>query len=356
MKRFVLFLVALPSALVLVLGAAHAIMAQQNEVKPAGPEYVDRNSLASREVSNAKDQNPQAGTAAAEPGEPPAYSPRFYFEPHIGIGGIGPASSLNLISCDRASTPGHPATVYGRLLAPGKMSPALAVGAKVGTWFDYRFLPPLAKYLGFCLNYSYQPLQFSSSLGNFWQTAYHPAALGSSLADWSLVSDPRVPSFSERFTPMGVILNYLTGEGIFRSSGAIHTFGFLFKARYGLWPDFKSPLGRLQPWVGVGPSITFAYQRAVARSDTLTSVNGTPLIAANLNDYYKFRMGADKALGLQAAAGVTWMVFTAVSLDFSVQYDKFTLSYSITTPTHITGTINYPVDNFSFNLGLAYHL
>jgi hypothetical protein len=355
--------------LVLVLGLANAIMAQKYEVKPTDPGYLERNSPENRRLIEAQGPKVEAAAAellsvepqklppvAQEPEDPPPDSPRFYFEPHIGLGGIGPTSSLTPKTRDDSSAPGLPASVHSRIQIPGRLAPALSVGAKVGTWFDYGFLPPLAKHVGFCLNYSYQPLQFSSSSGTFWQTAYHPATSGSSWTDWSSVSDPRFVGFSERFTPVGVIMNILTGSSVFRSTGGIHNLGFLFKARFGLLPDSKVPFGRLQPWVGVGPSINFIYQRATVKFDTLTSVNGTPTFVANLNDYFKYKMGSDKVLGLQAAAGLKWMVFSTISLDFSVQYDKFTVSYTFTTPGQATGTINYPVDNFSFNLGLAYHL
>jgi hypothetical protein len=292
----------------------------------------------------------------------PTYSPSFYIEPHIGIGGIGPNSRVNFISLDTGSAPGFPAEVASKLHNPGKMAPALSIGVNVGTWFDYGFLPPLAKYFGFCLNYNYQPLQFSASSGSFYQTAYHPGYNGPPLygapplIDWSLISGSPFLGFSEKYTPPGVIWNYLTGDSTFRSSGAVHTLGFMFKARIGLLPAPKDPFGRLQLWLGVGPSINYAYQTAVARFDTLRSVNGATTFVPNLNDYYKFRPGSDTALGLQVATGIMWMVLPMISLGFYAQYDKYTLSYSLTTPADLTAKVDYPIDNFSFHLGLAYHL
>jgi len=298
---------------------------------------------------------PNSGVPAA-PADQPTYSPCFYLEPHIGVGGIGPTPSLTIITSDKGSAPGFPAEVTSKIRNPGKMAPALSVGVNVGTWFDYGFLPPLAKYFGFCVNYSYQPLQFSAASGDFHQTAYHPAGFGPPLVDWSLVSGPRALGFSEKYTPFGAIWTFLTGDSSFRSTGQVHTLGFMFKARLGLWPDSKAPFGRVQLWAGAGPSLIFANQTAVASFDTLRTVNGTPTVVPNLNDHYKFRPAADQALGLQAGAGLQWLVLPRSSLGFYVQYDKFTISYSLTTPAQVTGQIDYPVDHFSFNLGFTYYL
>jgi hypothetical protein len=362
---------ALIYTVVLVPGWSNVVMAQANEIESTDSGSEGRNYLGHRgfikekggeaqpEADKPKPSSsvpPKVPQGAETPGESPKYSPCFYLEPHIGIGGIGPTPRLNIITSDKGSAPGLPAVVTSKIRNPGKMAPATSIGVNVGTWFDYGFIPSLARHLGFCINYNYQPLQFSAASGSFYQTAYHPASFGPTLIDPSLVSGPGLAGFSERFTPMGAIWTILTGDSNFRSSGAVHTLGFIFKVRVGLLPDAKVPFGRLQLWAGVGPSLIIAYQTAIASFDNLRSVNGTPTFAPHLNDYYKFRPASDKALGLQVATGLGWMVLSKVSLDFYAQYDKYTISYNLTTPGHVTGQIDYPINNFSFNLGFAYHL
>lgn len=112
---------------------------------------------------------------------------------------------------------------------PGRFDPAFLGGLKIGTWFvregflGYRY-PDWMKHFGFYLDFNYHRLNMR----------------------------PQNAAFFDGVT---------TQTYTFVSNGSVATLAFMFAARYGFYPDSAAPLGRFQPYLGLGPALLFASQR-----------------------------------------------------------------------------------------------
>jgi len=90
---------------------------------------------------------------------------------------------------------------------------------------------------------------------------------------------------------------------------------FLFKARYGFFPDSEVPFGRLQPYLMVGPGILFSSVRA----DFFYGATGSHASSVDI--------------ALVTEAGIRWMALKNVSLDAGFRYRYAKPSYDL----HLSG-------------------
>jgi hypothetical protein len=253
----------------------------------------------------------------------------FYASASLGLGGIGPNPGLNLFSDEPNGQTGQQTTdPTTNFRVPGRLNLAATGGVGLGTWFNYPWwqLPPWLKYFGFSMNYTHYALQYGAQGGTYSQNTTFP----------------------------GPLLVNTMGACTFRSTGAVNSLGFMFKGRYGWLKDEQVPFGRVQAWVGVGPSLNFVNQTPTVRFDTVTSVNGTPTFAA-LNGYQKFNSSSATVVGLQAAAGGSYYFCRRLSVDAFLQYDHYAPSFSLTGSGGLTGKVTIPVNQISLNLGLGLH-
>jgi outer membrane protein W len=123
------------------------------------------------------------------------------------------------------------------------------------------------------------------------------------------------------------------------NSGFIVTAAFLVMRRYGFLPDKEVAFGRLQPYIGIGPTIVF----------TKTSLNIGPDYQSTEGDY-----------GFMVETGLRYMVRKNFSINAELKYRYlrahvdadarvFGMRYSLYAPMETTYNL------FSFALGVAYH-
>jgi len=214
--------------------------------------------------------------------------------------------------------------IYNTGRLPGLAQPAVLGGLKVGTWFVKEgFLganyPDWMKYLGFYLDFCYHRLDLKNQGFNM-----------------------------NQYNSSGV----LTGQNMYeaKSEGTAATLAFMFAARYGFFPDSEVPLGRLQPYVAVGPAILFSTQEPTIyqKSATGTVTSVTDSGSQGSTD-----------ICLAVDAGLRYMALKNVSIDASFKYRWANPSYSYSGANSVSGPVTFkyePTYNlFSFQLGAAYH-
>jgi opacity protein-like surface antigen len=259
---------------------------------------------------------------------PGAASGEMYVEGYLG--GIQGANTGGTINTNFPAWPGVTTNTID-----GKLDPAFLGGVKLGYWFvkegclGYQY-PDWAQYFGFYLDFNYHNLTFRPQAG----------------------------------TSFGKDLEYI-GSGTlsneFFSNGHLATLAFMFVARYGFFPDQEVPLGRLQPYLGVGPALFFSSQEPTVRTGLWNGFSGTPGPAILLNPGSKSSVD----VGLAVEAGIRWMALKNVSIDISFKYRYFHPSYAYNYMDTGGGPNQvFPVQNFQlspeFNLfsgqiGVAYH-
>lgn len=216
----------------------------------------------------------------------------------------------------RATLPTVNQSATGRL--PGHAQPAVIGGLKLGTWFvkegflGYNY-PDWMKYLGFYLDFCYHRLDLKNQ------------------------------NFNSKVYVGGVFSNNNVTD--FKSEGTVATLAFMFAARYGFFPDSEVPLGRLQPYIAVGPAILFSTQQP--------TIN---FLTAGGNAEGGSRGSTDIALAVDA--GLRYMALKNVSIDASFKYRWANPSYSYNgSVAAVPFNFRYePTYNlFSFQLGAAYH-
>jgi opacity protein-like surface antigen len=238
----------------------------------------------------------------------------MYVEAYLGGNFAGSASDT--ISGNWMDATGAGPFSYN---SAGHIDPAVVGGLKLGTWFVKEgFLgmnyPDWMKYLGFYLDFSYHRLNFRTGKGTW--------------------VNPTVP---ESF------------QDTFGTEGTAATLAFMFAVRYGFLPDSEVPIGRLQPYVAVGPAILFSTQQL--------SFSSIPT-AAVWSLKPPSRSSADLALAVEA--GLRWMALKNVSLDASFKYRYAHPSYSYSGVMDSAGAVQSftfsPTYNlFTVQLGAAYH-
>lgn len=152
------------------------------------------------------------------------------------------------------------------------VAPALLLGGKIGYWFTTKSvfglqMPSWMKYFGFEIDVSYQSLRW-----------------------------PR----------QEVTVDPVNMKQVLEMNGSAITVAFLFLARYGFYRDAVFPLGRLQPYVGVGPAI-FVSNTYLDIGRNIGNVGGD------------FR-SQEADLGLAVEAGLRYMIYPKISLNAAFRY------------------------------------
>ena len=185
------------------------------------------------------------------------------------------------------------------------IEPSVMVGGKFGYWFSREGAlranyPSFMRYFGLEVDISYNPLNWSRQ---------------------------------------GVVISPTGYAMQIENNGFMVTAAFLVMARYGFLPDKEVPFGRLQPYLGIGPTIVF----------TKTNLNIGPDYQSTEGDY-----------GFMVETGLRYMVRKnfSINAEFKYRYLRahvdadarvFGMRYPLYAPMETTYNL------FSFALGVAYH-
>ena len=270
----------------------------------------------------------------------------FYAMFYGGLGGLSVGPPFNLTTNDfnaptfqpppppPAPAPAEeeaPADPVTKFRVPGRTAPVLTGGLSLGTWFDYSWaqLPPWMKYFGFSINYLHYALQYPNQTGTFSQNVL-------------LNSDGTVGTTST------------AGSCNFRSNGTVNSLAFMFKGRYGWQKDDEVPFGRVQAWLGIGPSLNFVSQRPTLTFNNFTLVNGSSMFIP-LNYKQAFNSSATTTVGLQVAVGGSYYIFRWLSADAFLQYDYYSPTFHLGGARGLGGRVTLPVNQLSINFGVGVH-
>jgi opacity protein-like surface antigen len=185
------------------------------------------------------------------------------------------------------------------------IEPSVMVGGKFGYWFSREGAlkanyPSFMKYFGLEIDISYHPLNWGRQ---------------------------------------GVVISPVGYPMQIKNDGCMVTAAFLVMGRYGFLPDKEVPFGRLQPYLGIGPTIVF----------TKTNLNIG-------RDY----QSSEGDFGFMVETGLRYMLWKNVSInpEFKYRYLQahvdaddtvFGIPYGLYAPMATTYNL------FSFTLGVAYH-
>ena len=259
-------------------------------------------------------------------------SSEMYVEGYLG--GVGVASD----SINRSHGPfdlGDGGTRTFNENFPGRFdNPFFTGGMKLGLWFDRTGItggynwPDWMKYFGFYIDLSYHNLDYRKQNGTLTGTLRYPGG-GPGYPEGGPESETLPMTFS--------------------SNGRMFTLAFMFAARYGFLPDSEVPMGRLQPYVAVGPAL-FVSSQSPSQTifippSTLISVPG-----------YKTKTSVD--LGLAVDAGVRYYALKNVSIDVFFKYrwvePEYNYGFSLY-GVHFDTSLKPTLHMFSGNVGVAYH-
>jgi len=222
---------------------------------------------------------------------------------------------------------------------PGRFdNPFFTGGMKLGLWFDRTGItggynwPDWMKYFGFYIDLSYHNLDYRKQNGTLTETLRYPG-------DGS----------ESGTTPM-----------TFSSNGRMFTLAFMFAARYGFLPDSEVPMGRLQPYVAVGPALFVSSQSPsqtifIPDGDKSMEMAAVILQPASVPGY-KTKTSVD--LGLAVDAGVRYYALKNVSIDVFFKYrwvePEYNYGFSLD-GVHFDTSLKPTLHMFSGNVGVAYH-
>jgi hypothetical protein len=95
---------------------------------------------------------------------------------------------------------------------------------------------------------------------------------------------------------------------------------FLLMGHYGFLPDSEVPIGRLHPYLAVGPAIAFTSLNAGSQLAPLVPPSGLPIGSASSVD-----------VALASEIGIRWIALPNVHLDVGFRYRFFQPKYSYNT-------------------------
>lgn len=204
---------------------------------------------------------------------------------------------------------------------PGRFdNPFFTGGLKLGIWFDktgitggYN-LPDWAKYFGFYLDLSYHNLNYARQTvtGRFW-------------VDWAFTrtTTGHIATGAPFTTYDGEVgaESASGGVGVFSSRGRMFTLAFMFAARYGFFPDSEVPLGRLQPYVAVGPALFVSSQSPRFNTGWFFTNGAYFWSGETQTDGNTYTNSYTKTLTLQGPARVSIKGQTKSSVDIGLAVD-----------------------------------
>ena len=115
------------------------------------------------------------------------------------------------------------------------------------------------------------------------------------------------------------------------ADGRIYPLAFVFYAHYGFLKDSDVPVGRLHPYIGVGPAIAFSSLQIKGLGNSTV---------------------ANAALAVEG--GIRYVLTASVTLDLALRYRYVQPDYSYTTPTGKVD-VNFTAHSFTPLLRVAYH-
>jgi opacity protein-like surface antigen len=201
---------------------------------------------------------------------------------------------------------GYPPLTFPAFTADNiSIDPSVIVGGKFGYWFSREGAlranyPGLMKYLGLELDISYHPLNWGRQ---------------------------------------GVVISPIGYPMQIKNDGFMVTAAFLVMGRYGFLPDKEVPFGRLQPYLGIGPTIVF----------TKTDLNIGPDYQSSEGDF-----------GFMVETGLRYMLWKNVSINAECKYrylqahvDADSRVFGMPYPLYAPMATTYNL--FSLTFGVAYH-
>lgn len=222
---------------------------------------------------------------------------------------LGPsfASSIDPSFDFFADTPGEKFVFATRTARGVSVDTALLVGGKIGYWFTRKSvfglqMPSWLKYFGLEMDIGYQKL------------------------NW-----PR----------QEVTIEPINRREVLEMDGNALTVSFLFLARYGFYRDADVPVGRLQPYIGIGPVVFVS--------------------SSVLNIGEDFR-STEVDLGLAVETGLRYMILPKVSLNAAFRYRYLPNHVSVDDsifdlgrPTRVYIEMRSDYNLFDLMFGVAYH-
>lgn len=224
----------------------------------------------------------------------------------------------------------------GSFDVPTKQTASTFVGGfKLGLWFDkmgsVKFDgPECLKHLGFYLDLSFNPLNYNHKIKSV-KIRY--------------TEDPS--SYKDSHTARAKI--HLS------SKGSSETLAFMLALRANYLKTKKIPTGRLQPYLGIGPSVLFTSQKTklTVYPHTIDD-NNFSLILSNPYKIKPKHKCSKADISLSVDAGIRQMLYKNLSLDYSFKYRLAPISFRYQNDDEPI-SIKHRYNLFSFQLGLGYH-
>jgi opacity protein-like surface antigen len=203
-------------------------------------------------------------------------------------------------------------------------------GLKLGLWFDKTGClkfggPDWLKHLGFYLDLGFNPLDYNHKI----KSKIHYTQDNDSHSAHAKI--------------------HLSSEG------SSETLAFMFALRANCFKTKKIPYGRLQPYIGIGPSVLFTSQRTkLTVLPHSTDYNNFSIILLNPYKIKPKHKNSKADISLSVDAGLRQMLLHNLSLDYSFKYRFAPISFKYHNDDKPI-SIKHRYNLFSFQLGLGYH-
>jgi hypothetical protein len=146
-----------------------------------------------------------------------------------------------------------------------------------------------------------------------------------------IIPDNRYPIFNQSVTAVNNSTGASSVTNFYGADGRIYPLAFVFYAHYGFLKDSEVPVGRLHPYIGVGPGLTFSSLQIKGLGNS-NAVNAA----------------------LAVEGGIRYVLTASVTLDLALRYRYVQPDYSYTTPAGKVD-VNFTAPSFTPLLRVAYH-